>query len=144
MKKNKSKIKKSSKKNRLWLARKRLGLGQKQVAYLLDLKTADQISRYEQGLRLPTLETALQLEIIYGLPLQILFKELYDELRTHICEHIEKNPTLKTLYATSSAEECCKEFCAFAEILKYSRLSEVDKGKLRDHITYLAKKLAYL
>jgi transcriptional regulator with XRE-family HTH domain len=36
--------------NRLWKARKRRGLGQKQVAFLIG-KTIGEVSRYERGVR---------------------------------------------------------------------------------------------
>src|SRR6266545_2745585 len=84
--------------NRLWLARKRRGLGQKQVAYLLAHQSPDQISRYEQGVKLPTLSTALMLEIIYGAPIRLLYRELYEQLRTEIGERLESQPILKESY----------------------------------------------
>lgn len=135
--------KKSPKQNRLWIARKKVGLGQKQVAYLLNLKTADQISRYEKRTRVPTLETALKLEIIYGLPLRILFKDLFDDLQRDISEKIQKNAALKRLYDELS-KEAPGEFCGYSQLLKSAAISGRDKARIRDHITYLAKKLAYL
>ena len=135
--------KKALKQNRLWLARKRVGLGQKQVAYLLNLKTVDQISRYEKKIRVPALETALKLEIIYGLPLRILFKDLFDDLQRDISERVQKNAALKRLYEELSTE-APGEFCGYSELLKSAAISGRDKARIRDHITYVAKKLAYL
>jgi transcriptional regulator with XRE-family HTH domain len=70
--------------NRLWLARSRRDLKQKQVTYLLGHKNLDQVSRYENGSRLPTLQTALKLEIILGVPIRALFPELHATLRSEI------------------------------------------------------------
>jgi transcriptional regulator with XRE-family HTH domain len=129
--------------NRLWLARKRARLGQKQVAYLLKLTTADQISRYEKRLRLPTLETALKLEIVYGVPLRLLFKEMFEDLQQEIAERIHQNAVLKARYEAVS-KQAPGECCAYAALLTAPAISAQDKARIRDHITYLAKKLAYL
>src|SRR5438105_9729363 len=80
--------------NRLWQTRKRRGLEQKQVAYLLNYHTADQVSRYELGTRLPTLETALLLEMIYSAPLRVLYKDLYERLQAEFKERLERIPQL--------------------------------------------------
>lgn len=70
--------------NRLWQARQRCGLEQKQVARLLGHKNCDQISRYERGARLPGLRIALKLEIIYRTPVSHLFPEHYQNCQTEI------------------------------------------------------------
>ena len=61
----------------LWQARQRSGLTQKTIAHLLGRKFTDEISRYENGQRIPTLQTALKLEIIYRVPIRLLFYEKY-------------------------------------------------------------------
>ena len=70
--------------NRLWQARQRAGLEQKQVARLLGHKNCDQLSRYERGARLPSLRIALKLEIIYRTPVSNLFPEHYQQYRAEI------------------------------------------------------------
>ena len=57
-------------KNRLWLYRKKMGYSQKVVAQLLGRKSSARICDYERGKFLPSLETALKLEIILGIPLR--------------------------------------------------------------------------
>jgi transcriptional regulator with XRE-family HTH domain len=128
--------------NRLWLARKRCGLGQKQVASLLDYHTPDQLSRYEQGLRAPALETALRLEIIYRTPLRVLYAELYEQLREELQQRAQDRPSLKIL--DKESEESMDEFCTYADLLCSPSLSQAEKNKVRSHITRLARKLAYL
>lgn len=136
---------KSQTHNRLWLARKRRGLGQKQVAYLLNHSTNDQVSRFEKGLRLPTLETALMLEIVYGTPLRILFKELYEQVQEEIRGRIKNNPQLERTYGIfAGEEESARDFCASAEILNIPNVSPAELVQVRNHITYLAKKYARL
>jgi len=67
--------------NQLWIYRKRMGFSQKDVASLLGHKTTSHVSDYEQGKRLPGLETALKLEIILRVPVAFLYGELYEELK---------------------------------------------------------------
>src|SRR5712692_4130058 len=100
-------------KNRLWLARKRKGFRQKQVAYLLNHRNIDQISRYENGSRLPTLQTALKLEIIFGVPVRLMFKGLHDQLRGEIKERAETSQA----FHDSLNHVFSESLCSFAELL---------------------------
>ena len=71
--------------NRLWIARKRLGLGQKSVARLLGHKSTSPISEYETGRLLPNLRTALKLAAIY----QTALPDLYITLQRQIEKEVE-------------------------------------------------------
>ena len=131
--------------NRLWLARKRRGLEQKQVTYLLDHKSTDQLSRYEQGARLPILENALKLEIIYGVPLRFLYKELSTKLEDEVWQRISLNPVLHKRFGNRTAQVAgLSEYCAYAELIAAPQASEADRAAARRHVTALAKKLACL
>lgn len=66
--------------NRLWIARKKTGLGQKGIARLLGHRSASVISEYEAGRLIPNLRTALKLSVIYNTPLPELYKQLYSEV----------------------------------------------------------------
>ena len=59
--------------NYLRTYRKRSGLTQQEVGYLLGSETGAQVSRYEKRRRLPPLETALAYEEIFGVPVSELF-----------------------------------------------------------------------
>ncbi|HHT9126723.1 MAG TPA: helix-turn-helix domain-containing protein [Candidatus Brocadiia bacterium] len=74
----------------MWITRKKVGLAQKQVAFLLGHKNTTQLSRYEHGTRIPSLKTALKLEIAYAKPLRLLFFGLHDELREDVQKRREK------------------------------------------------------
>ncbi len=63
----------SSINNYLRTYRKRSGLTQSEVAFLLGCKDAGQVSRYERRHRLPTLRTALACASILRVPLATLF-----------------------------------------------------------------------
>lgn len=120
--------------NRLWVARKRLGYEQKQIAQLLSQKSVNQISRYETGINLPSLKTALKLAIIYKLPVRVLFHSYYRE-----CWE-ELNDRTKTLNQESILNLDAGEptdYCAYLELMKTSFLSEIDKKKIHRHVLAL-------
>jgi transcriptional regulator with XRE-family HTH domain len=130
--------------NRLWRARKRCGLGQKQVAFLIG-KTIDEVSRYERGARIPELRTIIALEIVYGTPLRILFKDLYGQILTEIRTRIDSRASLKELYAEFLENDTgLGEYCSYEGLLRAADLSDAERGKARDHVTRLAKKIAGL
>lgn len=132
-------------KNRLWSCRKRRRLEQKQVAYLLGQTTPGQVSRYELGTRLPMLETALLLEMIYGAPLRVLYKDLYERLQADLRERFEHIPQLKDRLAEFVIEDCVHDYCAYLELLQTGQPSQADLVKVRRHVTELAKQqLTYL
>ena len=132
------------KRNRLWIARKRRGLVQKQVAHLLDT-SIDEISRCERGVITPGLEIALGLEIVYGLPVHLLFKDLYEDLQGRISKKLNNQESIKRVYDdVLTSEQKLGESCTYQDLLQITNLSAVDAVKVRSHITQLAKKLAYL
>lgn len=59
--------------NYLRAYRRRSGLSQDEVAYLLGTRSGTKISRYERGGRLPDLDTALAFKAIFHLPVGVLF-----------------------------------------------------------------------
>jgi transcriptional regulator with XRE-family HTH domain len=65
--------------NRLTLYRKRRLISRKEVARLLGHVRTDQIMRYEAGTRMPTLEIAVKLSLIYGKPINVLFEEFFEQ-----------------------------------------------------------------
>jgi len=65
--------------NYLRAQRKRLGLSQDEVAFLLGCRDGGKLSRYERFQRTPNLETVAALELIFGVPAQELFAGVYEE-----------------------------------------------------------------
>jgi transcriptional regulator with XRE-family HTH domain len=130
--------------NRLWQTRKRRGLEQKHVAYLLNHHTADQVSRYELGTRMPTLETALLLEMIYGAPLRVLYKDLYERLQTQFRDRLLRLPQLNERLEEFLSDEEVREYCAYREVLFTGQPSQADLSRVRRHVTELAKRMAFL
>lgn len=67
--------------NYLRMYRKRAGLSQDELAYLLGVKTGTVASRYERFRRTPTLETALVCAVIYDVPVKELFAGVTDKAK---------------------------------------------------------------
>lgn len=70
--------------------RKRSGLSQSEVAFLLGSKDGSQLSRYEKHHRIPPLHVALALEGIFGVRAAELFAGLYDSVMSEVSKRIEK------------------------------------------------------
>jgi transcriptional regulator with XRE-family HTH domain len=66
--------------NYLRTYRRRSGLTQQDVAFLIGSESGTQISRYEKRRRLPTLRTALALQCIYGVPVAELFAGIFQSV----------------------------------------------------------------
>ena|SRR5690348_11260412 len=75
--------------NYLRTYRRKSGLTQREVAFLLGTKAAAQLSRYEQWHRVPPLRTALALEAIFKIPVG----EIFGGLRDAVCEDTAKRIT---------------------------------------------------
>lgn len=67
--------------NYLRTHRKRAGLSQKDVSYLLGCATASKVSRYERFVRELSLRTALAYEAVFQTPACELFAGMYDDIR---------------------------------------------------------------
>ena len=72
--------------NNLVHYRRRMRLTQEQVAQLLGHRSRNALSSLESGVSLPKLRTALQLGIIYRVPVDFLYHDLYIAFREEIRE----------------------------------------------------------
>lgn len=72
--------------NYLRAQRRKSGLSQNEVAFLLGRVNGAQVSRYENHRRLPSVETALACELIFGVP----FADLFAGVRDSIGKDVEK------------------------------------------------------
>ena len=108
-------------------------------------KTVDELRHYETGDTIPTLQNAVKLEIIYRIPVSLLFKELYSEYRWQIRERSARYKELfpKEKLSLISLEEQLqhKDYCAYANLLETPNLPDVEKQKVYDHIRQLAKSI---
>jgi transcriptional regulator with XRE-family HTH domain len=72
--------------NYLRTFRKRAYLSQDELAFLLGTESGTRVSRYEQFVREPGLETALAYQIIFAKPPTELFAGLHDQIAEHVRE----------------------------------------------------------
>jgi transcriptional regulator with XRE-family HTH domain len=70
--------------NYLRTHRRRLGLTQADVAYLLGVQSSGKVSRYERFARRPALETAVAFEIILGVPVGDLFAGVREDVEYEV------------------------------------------------------------
>lgn len=64
--------------------RRRHGLTQLQLAWLLGKRDRSIVSRFERGVRLPNLETALALEVVLDVPIRQIFRGLSNKVEGHV------------------------------------------------------------
>ena len=84
--------------NRLWIARKQAGLGQKVVAKLLGHRSRSVVSEYETGRLLPSLRTALKLAKIYNTPINELYPALCSEAGAEVDAIQRLLPSVRTVH----------------------------------------------
>jgi DNA-binding XRE family transcriptional regulator len=70
--------------NYLRMYRKRSALSQEEVAFLLGIQSGTEVSRHEKNRRVPTLDTALAYEAIFGQPSGELFAGRLERLQRRI------------------------------------------------------------
>lgn len=76
--------------NYLRTYRKKSGLTQRELAFLLGCQNGAQVSRYEKRRRLPPLRTALAYEAALGVPVSQLFAGIYEEVSKEIEKRLAK------------------------------------------------------
>ena len=70
--------------NYLRTYRKRFGLSQEELAFLLGVKSGANVSRYEKFHQVPNLQTALALQALFGVPVAELFGGIYEQAEKEI------------------------------------------------------------
>jgi transcriptional regulator with XRE-family HTH domain len=83
-------IRKRAATNRLWRYRKERQLSQQHIAHLLGHRTGAQVSRWESGEKVPTLDNALLLARILDTPVESLFAERAAELHALLAQRASK------------------------------------------------------
>lgn len=126
--------------NRLWQARHKAGLEQKQVARLLGHKNCDQISRYERGVRMPGIRIALKLELIYGIPISNLFPEHYQKYRAEIAANTS-NSILPSFDETAEKLSDAN-ICTYDNSLLKKKVSDADISAANKHSIRLIQNIA--
>src|SRR5437870_10469586 len=89
--------------NYLRTYRKRSGLTQREVAFLVGCRNGAQVSRYEKRRRLPPLRTALACEAAFGVPVSVLFAGLREAAGQAVGERLL---VLKSKLETNPSQGC--------------------------------------
>jgi len=76
--------------NYLRMYRRRKGLSQDEVAFLLGAETGTLVSRYERGRRRPSLETALAYEAAFGVPARELFGGIFQSVERDVTKRASR------------------------------------------------------
>jgi DNA-binding XRE family transcriptional regulator len=77
-------------KNYLRTHRKRHGLSQEHIAYLLDCDSGANVSKHEHFHREPTLQTALAYEVVFQTPLRELFAGTFHDVEQKIQRRMKR------------------------------------------------------
>lgn len=81
--------------NRLKEFRDITGLSKKEVAFLIDLKDAGKIGKWERGDSKPSLDQVLKLSIVYQTLVNNLYFDLHQEYKDQILKRREDLPTIQ-------------------------------------------------
>ncbi len=104
--------------NYIKMHRKRVGLSQAELSLLIAVEQRSAVSKYEEGLRHPNLESLLALEIVLGQPARDLFAGVAERVTEDVMSRART--LLESLDNTPS-----KEMAAKLEVL--SRLAHPDE-----------------
>lgn len=70
--------------------RKRAGLSQRELASIVGWKSGAVVSHYEWANRLPSLQTALALEVLFGVPVRQLFVGAFESIGQETESRLQK------------------------------------------------------
>lgn len=131
--------------NRLWLARQRTGLSQKQVSTLLGQHWNEQLSRYERGTRTPDVRVALSLELLYSVPVRILFEDVYKKEQQKLVAQLKRFPkTGQTIEERLLRLETSPDFCTYFDLLNMPNVSQAELISVRRHVKNMLDKMNHL
>src|SRR4051794_21431076 len=86
--------------NYLLANRKKLGLSQDDVAFLLGTKSGAKVSRYEHFARNPTMENVFACEAIFQIPASELFAGIYQTIQEQVADRAKTLTFQSRLKAT--------------------------------------------
>ena len=68
--------------------RRRLGVTQRELAYVLGYDSDSQVSRIENGSRMPLLEEVLIIELVFGVPGMTIFPQVRNVVGKSVCNRV--------------------------------------------------------
>lgn len=112
--------------NYLRTYRKRAGLTQDEVAYLLGNESGTQVSRYEHFLRQPSLRTVVAYEVIFGAPAREMFAGVALEIA---------RVTITRAYSLAEKLQCGCPSRQAARKLQFLEALVSPEGRMTDPLT---------
>lgn len=109
--------------NYLRSSRKRSGLSQDEVAFLLGAQDGAKVCRYERFMRRPSLETAFACQVVFRTPASELFAGLFEEVKEKI------KARAKSLAVRKDKHETFRRFPQKGKTLKDIAADEPKKPK---------------
>jgi transcriptional regulator with XRE-family HTH domain len=106
--------------------RKRAGLSQDELAWLLGCQSGSKVSRYESFSREPSLKTILAYEIVFRVPARELFGGIFDAVEMTTRRRVES--LIKRLNATESNRSTVAKLLALRAITR-SRIAKRHTGE---------------
>ena len=106
--------------------RKRAGLSQDELSWLLGCESGSKVSRYECFSRKPGLETILAYEIVFRVPARELFGGIFDAVEMSTHRRVEA--LIKRLNAAESNRATAAKLSALRAITK-SRIAKPHTGE---------------
>src|ERR1035437_1270110 len=94
--------------------RKRLALSQDEVAFLLGTENGAKVCRYEQFVRVPSLETALEFEAIFKRSVSELFPGLYQSAEKKVAARA--NALVETIDCGKSNQRAARKHEVLTEL----------------------------
>jgi len=76
--------------NYLRVYRKRSGLIQEEIAFLLDLPDYSNISRYEKGQRTPSIEILITYHLLFNCPIESFFTQESEQIRQKLIPRLNE------------------------------------------------------
>ena len=92
-----SRLEKTNQANQLRIYRKKRGIRLRGVAKMIGQSSSAHISHWERGNKLPSLTNALKLSAAIQCPVEVLFLDLFNQLRTDIYANKRKH-NIKLIY----------------------------------------------
>jgi len=96
------------------ILREEIGMEQRDLAFLL-MSNAGNLSKIENGLRVPSLNIIISYHILFGAPLKMMFPDVYADQRAQIIERsqrlisiLKRTKSPKSFYRLKCVEKIVK------------------------------------
>ena len=90
--------------NQMRMVRKRTGLVQEDIAYILRCSDYSSVSRWEQGIKVPPLQVIILYHILFEIPVEFMFQRQKRDMSRYLGARIRSRVNhLRTLHLSAKA-----------------------------------------